>query len=68
MQNGLWTVFVSRTGKCDDPTYQLWVETEREDTYKRAMAAVEPNGWKVARVYKPETELSKPDFFSAINV
>lgn len=68
MKNGYWTIFVSKTGKCDDPTYCLWVETESEEKYKRALAAVEPNGWKVARIYKPDEELSAPNFAACVNV
>jgi hypothetical protein len=67
MKNGIWTIFVSKTGRCDDPTYQLWVETEREDIYKRALADVEPRGWKVARIYKPDTELGVPDFGKCVD-
>ena len=68
MKNGIWTVFVSKPGKCDDPTYHLWVETESENVYKRALDAVEPRGWKVARIYKPDTELGAPNFAACVNV
>lgn len=68
MKNEYWTVFVSKTGRMDDPTYHLWVETKDEAIYKRAMADVEPRGWKVAHVYKPDEILSAPDFVGALNV
>jgi len=67
MENKYWTIFVSRSGRCDDSTYQLWVETDKEDIYNKALAAVEPNGWKVAKIYKPTELLAAPDFSKAVN-
>lgn len=66
MFNKYFTIFVSKSGRCDDMSYQLWVETESEEIYKKALAAVEPNGWKVARIYKPDTVLSAPNFAKAV--
>lgn len=67
MYNKYWTIFVSKSGRMDDMTYQLWVETDNEEVYKKALAAVEPNGWKVAKIYKPTDFLGAPDFTKAIN-
>lgn len=68
MYNKYFTIFVSKTGSMSDPTYHLWVETEREDIYKRALADVEPRGWKVAKIYKPTDVLEAPDFMGALNI
>ncbi len=67
MLNKFWAIFVSKSGRSDDMSYQLWVETDREDIYKKALAAVEPNGWKVAKIYKPSDELEIPNFAKCIN-
>ena len=67
MRNEYWTIFVSRSGRMDDPTYQLWVETEDKAIYEKALAAVEPRGWKVARIYTPDEVLDKPDFAACVN-
>ena len=68
MKNGKYTVFVSKLGRCDDPTYCLWVDTEDEAIYKRAIRAIEPQGWKLAKQYLPDTELDKPNFTQTINL
>lgn len=68
MRNKYWTIFVSKTGSMSDPTYQLWVETDREDIYKRALADVEPRGWKVAKIYKPTDRLDAPNFAGSLNI
>ena len=67
MTNKYYTVFVSPTGKHDHTAF-LWVETESEDIFKRALAAVEPRGLKVSKIYRPTDVLSEPDFKSAINI
>lgn len=66
MINKYWTIFVSRSGRRDDMSYQLWVETESEEIFKRALADVEPRGWKVAKIYKPTDILGAPDFTKAV--
>lgn len=65
MQNEFYTIFVSATGKHDDTAF-LWVETKSEEIYKKALAAVEPNGYKVSKIYKPSDELSTPNFTKAV--
>ena len=68
MENQYYTIFVSKSGSMSDPTYMLWIETESEELYKKALAAVEPNGWKVAKIYKPSDFLAAPNFAKCVNI
>lgn len=67
MKNDRYTVFVSRSGRCDDISYQLWVDTTDKEKFEKACAAAKPYGWKIAKIYYPDTELSTPDFVGTIN-
>lgn len=66
MTNELFTIFVSETGKHDHTAF-LWVETDSREIYEKALAAVEPNGYKVSKIYKPSDELSAPNFAKVVN-
>ena len=67
MLNEFYTIFVSKTGKHDETAF-LWVETKSEEIYKKALAAVEPNGYKVSKIYKPADNLTAPNFVNALNI
>ena len=67
MTNEFYTIFVSKTGKHDETAF-LWVETKSEEIYKRALAAVEPNGYKVSKIYKPSDNLTAPNFVNALAI
>lgn len=65
MTNEFFTIFVSKTGKHDHTAF-LWVETKSREIYEKALAAVEPNGYKVSKIYKPSDNLTAPDFTKAV--
>ena len=65
MTNEFFTIFVSKTGKHDHTAF-LWVETKSREIYEKALAAVEPHGYKVSKIYKPSDELTAPDFTKAV--
>ena len=65
MTNDFFTIFVSKTGKHDHTAF-LWVETKDRRIYERALADVEPRGYKVSKIYKPSDELTAPDFTKAV--
>lgn len=65
MLNGFYTIFVSKTGKHDDTAF-LWVETTSREIYEKALADVEPRGFKVSKIYKPSDDLSVPNFAKAV--
>ena len=65
MTNDFYTIFVSETGK-HDHTAVLWVETKNPEIFKRALADVEPRGYKVSKIYKPSDELTAPDITKAV--
>lgn len=65
MTNDFYTIFVSKTGKHDHTAF-LWVETKSREIYERALADVEPRGYKVSKIYKPSDELTAPDFTKAV--
>ena len=67
MENQYYTIFVSKTGKHDHTAF-LWVETKSEEIYKKALAAVEPRGFKVSKIYKPSEDLSAPNFAECVNI
>lgn len=66
MTNDFYTIFVSKTGKHDHTAF-LWVETKSREIYEKALADVEPRGYKVSKIYKPSDELTAPDFTKAVN-
>ena len=65
MTNEFYTIFVSETGKHDHTAF-LWVETKNPEIFKRALADVEPRGYKVSKIYKPSDELTAPDLTKAV--
>ena len=67
MTNGRFTVFGLKEG---EPTWaeELLLETESEEVFNRCMKEAPRDGYKITRVYKPETEISAPDFMKAIRV
>jgi len=67
MKNDYYTIFVSKTGKHDHTAF-LWVETKNRTIYEQALAAVEPRGFKVSKIYKPSEELTAPNFAKSVNI
>ena len=67
MKNEFYTIFVSETGKHDHTAF-LWVETKNRTIYEQALAAVEPHGYKVSKIYKPSDELTAPKFAKSVNI
>ena len=67
MKNGRYTVFGLKAG---DPAWaeSLLVDTEDEREYCRCLEDAPKQGYKITRVYKPETVLNAPDFVKSINV
>jgi len=65
MLNGFYTIFVSKTGKHDHTAF-LWVETTSREIYEKALADVEPRGFKVSKIYKPADDLGAPNFAKAV--
>jgi len=67
MTNDYYTIFVSKTGKHDHTAF-LWVETKSREIYERALADVEPRGYKVSKIYKPSDILDAPNFAKCVNI
>ena len=67
MTNGKFTIFGLKNG---EPAWaeELLVDTTDENLFNRCMEIAPKKGYKITRVYKPETKLSAPDFTKAINV
>ena len=66
MENGKFTVFGLKNGA---PKWaeEMLVDTTDEKVFKRCMEIAPKKGYKITRVYKPETKLSAPDFMKCLN-
>ena len=67
MLNGRYTVFGRRKGEPE------WVEalicdTGNEARYKESVRRAKEAGYEITRIYKPNTNLSAPNFAAAVKV
>lgn len=67
MKNGRFTVFGLKKGE-PEWAEELLLDTTDENIFNRCMEKAPKAGYKITRVYKPDTKLSKPDFVGSINV
>ena len=67
MLNGRFTVFGLKNG---EPAWaeEMLLDTEKKEVFDRFMKEAPRDGYKITRVYRPDTKLSEPDFMRAINV
>lgn len=67
MTNGNYTVFGLKAG---EPAWKesLVCDTPDVKKYEAAVRQAKKEGYKITRVYKPDTILSQPNFAAAVSV
>ena len=67
MKNDNYTVFGLAPGA---PSWaeELIINTKDKSEYLQAVAAAKSNGYKITRIYKPDTVLTAPNFINSINI